>query len=69
MPAPPEVDCVRLASTALERGVVVERGDIYFSDPEANRNHLRLGFAAIPADRIEARVAILGELVAAQLRS
>lgn len=69
VPAPPEIDCVRLARTALERGVVLERGDIYFADAEANRNHLRLGFAAIAADRIEAGVAIIGELAAEQLRA
>ena len=67
--APEGFDCVRLAESALERGVVVERGDIYFADPDANRNHLRLGFAAIPEDRIEPGVAILGELAAAQADS
>ncbi len=62
--APPEVDCVELAVRALSRGVVVERGDIYFSRPEEHRNHLRLGFAALPEERIEPGVAILGELAA-----
>lgn len=69
VPAPAEIDCVRLAHAALERGVVVERGDIYFADPASNRNHLRLGFAAIPRERIEEGVAILGQLAAAQLNS
>jgi GntR family transcriptional regulator / MocR family aminotransferase len=64
--APPDFDCVRLAVTALSRGVVVERGDIYFSRPEEHRNHLRLGFAALPEERIEPGVAILGELAAQQ---
>jgi GntR family transcriptional regulator/MocR family aminotransferase len=67
--APEGFDCVRLAESALERGVVVERGDIYFADPAANGNHLRLGFAAIPEDRIEPGVAILGELAATQTHS
>lgn len=67
--APEGFDCVRLADTALGRGVVVERGDIYFAHPGENRNYLRLGFAALPANRIDAGVAILGELAAAQLRS
>jgi GntR family transcriptional regulator/MocR family aminotransferase len=64
--APAGFDCVRLAAAALERGVVVERGDVYFADPAANRHHLRLGFAALPEDRIEPGVAILGELARAQ---
>lgn len=67
--APPEVDCVRLAASALLRGVVVERGDIYYSCPEENRNHLRLGFAAVPEERIEPGVAILGALAAEQSRA
>ena len=66
VPAPEGVDCVRLAAAALERGVVVERGDIYFADPEANRHHLRLGFAAIDPARIEPGVEILAELIARQ---
>ena len=66
--APEHVDCVLLAKEALGRGVVVERGDIYFANPQANRHHLRLGFAAIPMDRIEQGVRILGELVSKQNR-
>ncbi len=67
--APEGFDCVQLAETALQRGVVVERGDIYFADPDAHRHHLRLGFAALPEDRIDPGVAILGELAAAQSRA
>ncbi|UPK75475.1 PLP-dependent aminotransferase family protein [Nocardioidaceae bacterium SCSIO 66511] len=50
--APPEVDGVDLAERCLEAGVVIERGDIFFADPEANRNHLRLGFSAIDLESI-----------------
>jgi GntR family transcriptional regulator/MocR family aminotransferase len=64
--APPGYDCVQLAVRALAEGVVVERGDIYYSRPDEHRNHLRLGFAALPEERIEPGVAILGRLVAEQ---
>lgn len=64
--APLGFDCVHLAESALDCGVVVERGDVYFADPAPNRNHLRLGFAALPEERIEPGVAILGELARAQ---
>jgi GntR family transcriptional regulator/MocR family aminotransferase len=64
---PPELDCVDLAGKALARGVVIERGDVYFADPVGNRNHLRLGFAAIDPTAIRPGVAILGELVRQQL--
>jgi GntR family transcriptional regulator / MocR family aminotransferase len=49
---PADLDGVELAARALERGVVLERGDIYFDDSEAHRHHFRLGFAAIPHERI-----------------
>ena len=64
---PPELDCVELGTRALSRGVVIERGDIYFSDPAANRNHLRLGFAALPPAAIEPGVAVLAQLVREQV--
>jgi GntR family transcriptional regulator / MocR family aminotransferase len=49
---PPELDCVELAHRALQRGVVLERGDIYFADSAAHPQHFRLGFAAIPLESI-----------------
>lgn len=64
---PRGMDCVGLAERALRRGVVIERGDIYFTEPAANRNHLRLGFAALAAEAIEPGVAILGELIRDQV--
>jgi GntR family transcriptional regulator/MocR family aminotransferase len=67
LPGPPELDCGRVSSAALRRGVVVERGDIYFSDPAAHRNHLRLGFAAIEPERIEEGVGVLAAVVREQL--
>lgn len=66
---PHGLDCVDLADRALRRGVVIERGDIYFTDATANLNHVRLGFAALPPEAIEPGVAILGELIRDQLGS
>lgn len=60
---PEELNCVQLAERALERGVVLERGDIYFTDQEANRHHFRLGFSAIGHRAIAPGVARLGEVV------
>lgn len=67
VPGPAALDCVEIARACLERGVVIERGDVYFSDPGQNRNHLRLGFAAIDPDAIRPGVAILGGLTRRQL--
>lgn len=67
LPGPLELDCVALSAQALRHGVVVERGDIYFTDSAAHRNYLRLGFAAVPLSAIEPGVAVLGRLVREQL--
>jgi GntR family transcriptional regulator/MocR family aminotransferase len=69
LPGPPGLDCVDLSARALQRGVVIERGDIYFTDPENNRNHVRLGFAALAPERIEPGIAILAELIREQLEA
>jgi GntR family transcriptional regulator/MocR family aminotransferase len=47
VPGPAGLDCVELAGRALDAGVVIERGDVFFAHPEANRQYFRLGFAAI----------------------
>ena len=61
--APSDLDCAELAELALRRGVVIERGDIYFADRAANRNHFRLGFAAIPRAAIRPGVVQLGQAI------
>jgi GntR family transcriptional regulator/MocR family aminotransferase len=65
--APSELDCVELSLQALKRGVVIERGDIYFADPAANLNHFRLGFAAMPLGAIRPGITRLGRAVDEQL--
>ena len=60
---PSELDCVELARAALARGVVIERGDIYFTERDAHRNHFRLGFAAIPLESIRPGVQQLAAVV------
>lgn len=67
LPGPPQLDCVELTATALEHGVVIERGDIYFSEPELHRNHVRLGFAALPPEAIQPGVKVFAQLIRDQL--
>ncbi|MBC6441102.1 MAG: PLP-dependent aminotransferase family protein [Rhodospirillales bacterium] len=50
---PKTLDTCRLAGLALEDGIVIEPGDIYFADPRDGRHHMRLGFSSIPEERIE----------------
>ncbi|MGH3317226.1 MAG: PLP-dependent aminotransferase family protein [Nocardioidaceae bacterium] len=60
---PTGLDCVQLAERALARGVVIERGDIYFDDSRRHRHHFRLGFAAIPLESIRPGVRCLREVL------
>ncbi|MBB4063957.1 MocR-like pyridoxine biosynthesis transcription factor PdxR [Gellertiella hungarica] len=60
---PKTLDGQRLAATALQKGVLIEPGDIFFAEPEGHDNHFRMGFSSIPTDRIERGVEILGGLV------
>ena len=59
---PPALDARRLAALALEAGVVIEPGEIYFADPGHGRHHLRLGFSSIPEERIEPGIARLATI-------
>jgi GntR family transcriptional regulator/MocR family aminotransferase len=63
MTGPPELDCAELARRALRRGVVIERGDVYFAEQCAHRHHFRLGFAAIRQDAIRPGIARLAGVV------
>ena len=66
---PPGFDGVALADRLLDQGVIIERGDIYFLDPSAHRNCIRLGFSAIPLDAIRSGLHIVGEAAKEQLVS
>ncbi|EMQ97293.1 MocR-like pyridoxine biosynthesis transcription factor PdxR [Paeniglutamicibacter gangotriensis] len=61
---PADLDCVALAAAALRAGIVIERGDVFFDDPAANRNHFRLGFAAIQLEAIRPGIEELGRVIA-----
>ncbi len=60
---PPWLDCNLLANKALEEGVIIEPGDIHFSDPENHRNYFRLGFSSIAEERIEPGIERLAQIV------
>jgi len=62
MTGPENLDCRRLQAAALSRGVVVERGDIFFAAQQPPLNHFRLGFGAIPLERIEPGVRRLARI-------
>jgi GntR family transcriptional regulator/MocR family aminotransferase len=56
------LDARRLATAALEQGIVIEPGDVFFMDQAMGRSCFRLGFASIPQERIEPGVAKLARL-------
>ncbi|MFF5793056.1 PLP-dependent aminotransferase family protein [Paeniglutamicibacter sp. NPDC012692] len=61
---PEGLDCVQLAAEALKAGIVIERGDVFFDDPDSNRNYFRLGFAAIKLEAIRPGIRELGRVLA-----
>jgi len=58
---PPLLDAQVLAQEAEKRGVLIEPGDVFFMGADPPRNFLRLGFASISRERIEAGIAALGQ--------
>jgi GntR family transcriptional regulator/MocR family aminotransferase len=55
-------DSGELLALARERGVLFNRGDLFHVEG-GGRNFLRLSYAAVPRDRIEAGIEALGKLV------
>ncbi|MCC2596439.1 PLP-dependent aminotransferase family protein [Pusillimonas sp. MFBS29] len=55
--APPGTDTQELANLALQEGVVIEPGHVFYHRPgPGNNNYLRLGFASIDKERIPAGI-------------
>jgi GntR family transcriptional regulator/MocR family aminotransferase len=56
---PDGVDTRAVVVAAERRGVLIERGDVFFAASNPPRNYARLGFASIATERIEAGLATL----------
>jgi GntR family transcriptional regulator/MocR family aminotransferase len=61
---PPGLDADKLAKTALEHGIIIEPGRIYFAGRTPPRNHLRLGFSSIDSEKIVPGIERLAGLIA-----
>ncbi|MCE8023370.1 PLP-dependent aminotransferase family protein [Billgrantia aerodenitrificans] len=59
---PQGLDGQRLQLLAREDGILIERGDIHFFD-RPGKEYLRLGFSAIPEERIETGIERLARLL------
>ena len=61
---PTGMDAVALAENARGRGVLVERGDVFFSASPRPRNVMRLGISSIAEDKIEPGIMELAKAAA-----
>lgn len=57
-----------LVAHAQRRGIILERGDIFFLAQAAGRNHFRLGFAAIDLTAIEPGIRTLANVAETQIK-
>lgn len=60
---PQGFDGAELARRAKTAGIIIEPGDVFFETEPAPTNAIRIGFSAIPLDRIEPGIAKLAEIV------
>jgi GntR family transcriptional regulator/MocR family aminotransferase len=60
---PSWLDASELARQAAPLGVLIEPGDVFFMSEAAGRNTFRLGYSSIPAERIDAGIRVLGEVM------
>ncbi len=56
-----DIDADRLAKRALERGVFIESGNVYYRDSSV-KNAFRLGFSSIATEKIKPGINLLAEL-------
>lgn len=66
LPVPQGIDSDALTEAAADKDVLIESGTTFFMDKPAPHSHIRLGYAAIPVDRIDAGLRRLGEVVRSQ---
>ena len=60
---PADLDAEVLARKALDAGVVIEPGHVYFAQRSSPKNHFRLGFSSIDSEAIRPGIARLAELM------
>jgi GntR family transcriptional regulator/MocR family aminotransferase len=62
--APAVFDAAAIARRAYGKGLLFEPGSVFFGDENLGRSHFRLGYSSIPAERIDAGIALLSECLA-----
>jgi GntR family transcriptional regulator/MocR family aminotransferase len=66
---PDGIDTWAVHRECARRGVLIEPGDVHYFGPDAPRNRMRLGFAAVGEERIAVGIALLAEAVEAVRQS
>lgn len=60
---PKSLDARELKGRALEKGVVIESGDIYFHRDNPPQNYFRLGYSSIATERIRPGIERLSQII------
>lgn len=63
---PEWLDVSRLYTDCMERGVLIEPGNIFFRDVRKGSNCFRLGYSAIKTDRIDEGIRLLAQAIQLQ---
>lgn len=61
--SPPGLDCRSLSASLLERGVIIEPGDVFFAGARRPKRFIRIGYSSIASSAIDAGIKILGEVL------
>ncbi len=62
---PDSMDSDCLAAKALEQGIVLDPGSLFFHGDQGPKNYFRLGFSSIPSEKISSGIEKLAKLVRA----
>ena len=60
---PEDLDADELAIAAMEKGVIIQPGRVFFYSEKAPANYFRLGFSSIPIERIEDGIGTLADMI------
>lgn len=63
---PPWLDAARLAADTQAASVLIEPGNVFFMNDDEGRRYFRMGFSAIPLEKIEPGVRALAQCLRAQ---
>lgn len=64
---PEGLDSDKLAESALQEGIIIEPGQIFFANPDGPQNYFRLGFSSIDSKVIEPGIRRLAALIERQM--